>query len=498
MQSEPIGREVLIEDRLAVHVFEQRFATPAGNVDTWVYLSAGLGRVGQKELMLVARRPEGAEAGEYPRELLEPYQQLFARAENKRFSDVGSCMPFQEGAPMNFGGNTFAGLLFTLPQRLPGRMIVPPHLLGVPLTAEEIEAARQFGVVRLMTHFARHHRFYPTTPWIEDNRPELPDDGNQSLLARTRRAHLRGAVAYLHGWVRGPQADGPVGLAGQRVVLQLHPQVRDALLQQTEGMEPGQPRVLFTDPDPRSHAALHPASGRKGLHSVGAGAQDTVRIAANFLLISVGEPQDRAGIAEDGLALALQAQTWERLRQAIAAGQPLRAEPDQGQGLGFELMWLHEAWNDPVRGLPLPPAGQEPSASGGIESVAGETQITDGLPGIGFSRFSGIQFITPESEVPHRLDRAALDAFTAKVAAAVENWTAHTASEGGADLALEYELRLDGRVDVTARYRPTPDEKNLERLKQQLVRLPPPKVTLGPVRFRLLFALWGGTGAKLD
>ncbi len=496
MQSEPIGQEVLVADRLAVHVFEQRFATPTGDVDAWAYLSAGLGRIGQKELMLVARRPEGAEQGDYPRELLEAFRQLFARAESKRVSDVGSCMRFQEGAPVEFDGNSYAGMLFSLPQRLPGRMIVPPHLLGVPLTAAEIDAARQFGVVRLMTHLARKHRFYPTPPWIESERPELPDDPNQSLLARTRRAHLRGAVAYLHGWVRGAQAEGPVGLAGQRVVLQLHPQVRHSLLQHTEGMEQGQPRVLFTDPDARAHAALHPASGRQGLHSVGAGAQDTVRIAANFLLISVGEPQDRAGIAEDGLALALRSQTWERMRQAIASGQPLRAEPDNGQGLGFELMWLHEAWNDPVRGVPLPPAGQEPGAAGAIES--GEPQVAGGLPNVGFSRFSGIQFVTPESEVPHRLDRAALDAFIGRVAAAVEDWTAHTASEGGADLALEYELRLDGRVDVTARYRPTPDETNLERLKQQLVRLPPPKVKLGPVRFRLLFALWGGTGAKLD
>lgn len=65
--------------------------------------------------------------------------------------------------------------------------------------------------------------------------------------------------------------------------------------------------------------------------------------------------------------------------------------------------------------------------------------------------------------------------------------------QAGKDIALEGTLQPDGKADFKLASRPLVDEQQMEIFYNSLLRVPRPTVHEGPVEFRAVFLLWGGS-----
>jgi len=68
-----------------------------------------------------------------------------------------------------------------------------------------------------------------------------------------------------------------------------------------------------------------------------------------------------------------------------------------------------------------------------------------------------------------------------------------TQTQPGKDIALEGTLQPDGKADFKLASRPLVDEQQMESFYNSLLGLPRPAVHEGPVEFRAVFLLWGGS-----
>jgi hypothetical protein len=68
-----------------------------------------------------------------------------------------------------------------------------------------------------------------------------------------------------------------------------------------------------------------------------------------------------------------------------------------------------------------------------------------------------------------------------------------TQTQPGKDIALEGTLQPDGKADFKLASRPLVDEQQMESFYNSLLGLSRPTVHEGPVEFRAVFLLWGGS-----
>jgi hypothetical protein len=66
-------------------------------------------------------------------------------------------------------------------------------------------------------------------------------------------------------------------------------------------------------------------------------------------------------------------------------------------------------------------------------------------------------------------------------------------SQPGKDLAVQWTLQTDGKANFKLQSRPQLDDKQMQSFYDDLQKLPRPAVREGPVEFRVVFQLWGGS-----
>lgn len=108
------------------------------------------------------------------------------------------------------------------------------------------------------------------------------------------------------------------------------------------------------------------------------------------------------------------------------------------------------------------------------------------------SKLRGVQLATPEDEIERAIKADALSTFMKSIEAAVARRFAAMPAQAGQELLVQCELPARGAPEIALASRPGLDDAALKPLHADLVRLPGPKRTGGPVRFQMLFALWGG------
>jgi hypothetical protein len=173
------------------------------SIPCWTYISDGLAEVGQKEVVFTIRRKTGETPDSIPAEPLQWFELLYSFAQRGEFAnDEYSNTEFL--ASDFLGRNDITMVVYTRPQPLGG---LPPNVLpeeylqAVALTEPEAAVAKEYGVLRALSHLGLSVRYFPYPPWIDRERNSVitPDDLSESVVGKCMPICIPGIQAVKEG-----------------------------------------------------------------------------------------------------------------------------------------------------------------------------------------------------------------------------------------------------------------------------------------------------------
>lgn len=447
----PVSHEV-IAGELVVHIHRHELESRGEVIPCWSYVSEGLERHGQQEIVFTIRRRDREAEQPVPPDPLLFLQAVHGFAEQGRIVYAGGTTQF--GERDLFG---FKGVLYLRAQRLAGVSLPPRALAGVLLTEPEVSVANRFSGTRVSSRLGHRYRRYPYPPWADRDRSSLamPELNEPTLLAQLPVVQLAGASA----------ASTP----DSGLTLRLRESSSRDLKGVLEQVPEGQPFALALEVDPRADGCLVWEGPTQSTPSaIAPEGSSGSRVCGCFLaFVSTPEAEDGMKIVEDGFALTLTPANWALILEAIQETRPTRVE-SAGSPL-FALEWVSDDyWNDSA-----PPKTSH-----------------DPLPS-GVAKLEETFLLTPEAQLSTRVNVEGLATYIRKIANAVEeHFSEHEHSPEG-ELLFKVEVAPSADPILTLECKPTLKGLQLEGLSDLVRSVKPPELG-GPIEFQLRFSLGSG------
>ncbi len=431
----------LIPEELDVRVFRHQIETAGGPIACWSYVTDGLRRLGQRDVVFTLRRMPDEDDEAYPRDPLDYFQLMYQQASAGKTVETGGYSRFSRPGGV-LGRKGAVGMNYVPATPLKGVNYPDRMLSAMLVTSDEIDAIRAHGNYRLLSllGFRSHHFPYPQ--WSDRRRPSLlcMADVKKSLLGTTALATARGLYARR-----------------QRHQVHVHlPDDRAATLlkKRLEALPARGPFVLLTDPDPEAKARLVWKPGMP-VETIGSENRPEASLTGGFVAFFMSSKAvEGVHVCEDGFAVSMRRPTWERVRNALLHDESFTMPAEDGS---MKLVCGMEAEVEPVH-----PAGSH--------------------------------YYQNEEQLKTRVSADELAWFDRRVGHVVEDHFAETPASDGEALTVFCAVRpgLHAKFWVVCQ----PDEMpsgSHKLLLRRLAALKPPKVS-GAVAWAQKFELWGGTG----
>lgn len=431
----------LIPEELDLRVYRHQIETLDGPISCWSYVTDGLRRHGQRDVVFTLRRHPDEADDSFPRDPFDYFQLMHQQARSGKAVEAGGYSRFSR--PGGFlGCNGAVGMTYVLAGPLPGVNYPDRMLAAMMVTSDEVDAIRAHGSYRLLSLLGRHAKHFPYPPWSERNRPSLLGlpDVKKSLLGTTPLATARGLYARR-----------------QRQNVHVHmPDDRAATILQKrlEQLPPRGPFVLLTDPDPEAKARLVWKPGMP-VETIGCDDRPDVSLTGGFIAFFMSSKAvEGVHVCEDGFAISMRRPTWDKVRKALLNDEPFTMPSENGS---FNLVCGMETQVEPVHQ-------------------------------------AGSHYYQSVDEVKMRVSPDELAWFDSRVGRVVEDHFAEATSRDGEALTVFCAVRPGQHAKFWVECRPDEMPSGSQKLLlRRLAALKPPKVT-GPVAWAQKFDLWGGTG----
>lgn len=432
-----IDQVQLLDGFATVRLYAHEIAPEgAERVLCWSYVTEGLGRYGQREIVLTVRRAPGEELP--PGDGIGLLELVARAAKEGNLVDRGGISGF---GPRGFLANpSLRGLVYAPAQPLAGVVVPEGALAAVFLFGDEFEAVRRFGPLRVLARLGRATKHYPFPPWGERAREPLAG-ALESILDK---------VAAL------PMPNAAVLIEPDHVVLRLAPACAPLFAEALASLPPTMVFTLHPSLASDAAACLVWTPGQTAPSAISLPAFDGSRLGACFLGFVPQQAAEETRLFEDGVMLMLPNEAWADLRAALAEGKPYRFEKGEGErAFGLE-------WRSPV------------------ESLVSAMRVV---------------LLTPEAKIRSTIETGVLAAYMNELDAAVREAVGRLPAMAGCDLVVEAVLAPARLPALTLASNPLePPEALRATLPPKLEAVGGPDVR-SEIRFQLLFQLWGGAPA---
>jgi hypothetical protein len=465
MDSFPVRIE-LVDGELAVRVYVHEVMSKAGPVPCWTYVSEGMLKHWQKEMIFTLARDPQIDPRAFPEDPMRLMSSAYSMAAEGR--------TVREGGHSQLIDPVFLGhrsIVYVRPTELPGVRIPAPSIAVVLLKDEEFEVAGKFGVNRVMVNLGRAYRHYPWPPWSDPSRSVLPvaSDLNSS---------------FLMGLPLAPAPGVSVLQEGGQVVLQSVRKAAEYLREGMKDLDPGMPRVLLTDLDPTADSCLVWQPGQEGPEAIAKQDSEGDRLAGCFIAFVPGQTADGGRICEDGYAMMLTDESWSAIRRCIETEKPLSI-PGKGGELGFRWNWIPNEYHNPVDGNvyynddgwhtfhPLKPQ---------LESAPGAADL------------QAVIMLNQAWELGTRVGVEELSEYMKALSHESSEYFQDFPEVSQQDLLLQVTVGLGSLAETRLATRPGIGSEAARGLRGRLARVPTPVVEGSAISFQLRIAVRGGTG----
>jgi hypothetical protein len=431
----------VIPEELDVRVYRHQIESASGPIPCWSYVTDGLRRHGQRDVVFTLRRDLNEDPAAFPRDPLDYFQLMYQQARAGKAVGVGGYSRFSR--PGGFLGCAGAvGMTYVTAAPLKGVNYPDKMLAALLVTSDEIDAIKAHGSYRLLSLLGYRAHHYPYPQWSERLRPSLLNiqDVKKSLLGSTPLATARGMYA------RRQRNQVHVHLPDERAAT--------ILQKRLEQLPARGPFVLLTDPDPEAKARLVWKPGMP-VETIGSDGRPDASLTGGFIAFHMSSKAvEGVHVCEDGFAISMRRITWEKVKKSLLHDEPFTMHAENG---GLNLVCGMETEAEPVHQ-------------------------------------AGSRYYHPEDQLKTRVSPDELAWFDRRVGHVVEDHFADAAAGDGEALTVFCAVRpgLHAKFWVECRPDEMPSSSH-KLLLRRLAALKPPKVT-GPVAWAQNFELWGGTG----
>jgi hypothetical protein len=445
-------RAEVVPGKLYVSVYAHEIPSGDDKVPCWSFVSEGLERSGQHEIMVTLRRSRGKGWQDYSNDLFALYGQILAHVEQGQkfgpYDTIGLS-----------GIDTFLGrkgrwAMICIPAEMFDGVEVPfQALAAVLIRDDEIEVVEKSSSLRVASMLGLAYRYYPCPPWSELGRKPVVS-AKQFAKSFLNKFQIQPAPGVMVS-----SAAANLGVPGKKTIAL---RVEGSSLQRINAFLGARSIpdmfALMTDPDPEAtmRYAWMPAEGKTGVIFADMGPW----ITGSFVAFVVGDDLEEAGNeVEDGIALVLAPATFARIKAALASGKPASI-PVGTEGTVLEISFTQTFPVDPL----LP-----------------KSFVPD-----------SIGFVQAQSELAARLgDTSVLKDYVKVFASAVQSALAGADRGDARGLLVAVGLRPGKKIKVwTEAIEGTLPEATLKKLDESLAGVYAIEVQDGPVAFVLKGNLW--------
>lgn len=307
----------LIPGELSAQVYDHLLPTRQGVIPCWTYVSEGLERYQQPELVFTLVHPaETTVPSEDPLRLLQMIKGL---AEHGRVVHAGGVTQFGQ---RNFLGRHLA---YIPAQNLPGVPLPQSAICAILVTDDEVAEIQEFGITRVMARLGQAASYYPCSPCSDPLRlgVSFAETRKNTILAGVVRLRVPGCRVY--------QANG-------RVVLLLATGVGALLASQLAEVPADSAFALLTDLDPAADGCFVWEPGQSEPAAITPEGSTGSRICGCFITFAVGQAEDGVCGVEDGFGVFLTLKSWRGIQKAIEEETRLQIPPANGR-MAFVVDW---------------------------------------------------------------------------------------------------------------------------------------------------------------
>jgi hypothetical protein len=311
----------LVPDQLAVTIYLHEETSIAGKIFCWSYLSEGLIKLDQKEILLTLRINEDEDRNKFPTSPLQVFLLLYKLATQQKQVDIGGIFKLGARGLFGFPG---AGLTFLLNN--PTQSILKqPTLSCILLTEEELSVAHNINFTRVVGRMGYEQNHYPCLPWNNRQRQGLPLRAmlQESAVKNTARLSMKHTACYMEG--------------GETVVLNIPAGLRNLLIKAIAKNTHTKPLCLLTQLLPGHDGCLAWLPHKNASQIVSAPDSTCEFIGGSFLLLTPGQSSDGATMLEDGYTVTLKDESWQLFLSSLANGRDLLIN-GTGGNMNFALV----------------------------------------------------------------------------------------------------------------------------------------------------------------
>jgi len=475
---------------LHVRIIPHTVSTPIESVACWTYLTDGLAVLGQKELALTLARAAGETAP--PLDALQFFEAVWPQAKAGRMVDVGDFTKMHQGGLL--GRSDFQGVIYLPAQEWIGVTYAGPTLQAVVVTGDEIDAAMNYGALRILGELGLAHRAFPTAAWVDRARPPLrtPEATQRdSLIAKTptysapgvfvkQFARRLASTAVLPARVPG---DTAVDFLEPEVVLSLPASTATALNDALRQLPDDRPFTLVARVDPSSRASFVWVPGERTPAVIGFEGYGGRQISLDALtLIPLPDASSSGTMFEDSAAFTLGKRDWESVRDALRGGRPARVATT-GYFAALRIEWRQERGAEPPPGLV---ARYSPTP------YTSECVSPTFKPDVPVHRCGTMTPYTNAAMASHMSSVNLLADFMTVIDFEVGGFAySHLDLLEGQGLSLFLSMHPDRGARYWPEFRPGVSPDLVAELESRLTKIEVPKVSETPMIFGLFYILWG-------
>lgn len=457
----PPARFELIEGSLFAGINLHEVNLGNSQFSCWSYLSDGLSKYGQKEMSFLVKIAAGKEDDEYP---LAPLGFLYT------VKDYASKGQFVDDWDITEFGNTgfiapqFRALAYLPPESISAFENTNQLITGVPITDEELNIVKTYGMTRLIGLLGQAFSHYPCPPWVDLERKSV-------VTAATLQAMQQSIVAKLpHLRVPGVT----VSLTENDIVLRVQPRARGFLEQQLKQIPDSFPIVLRADLDRHANGLLvwQSANDQQAPSAITPPGSDGSRISGAFIIFIPEQDETEGQVLEDGFVLRVKNDVWQILRKHLFNGTNVRIMADTA-GMNLVLEWV----------------GKE---SDNTQTVEPQSQQVGDVQATG-AQVKQLVLLTSETECANSISPQLLANFASLIETTVVQFFARSPRPcpGVTELVVLCKILPQKKSEWTINAMPAEEAspEKLTELQAQLDSLSVPSLTGEPISFKVIFSL---------
>jgi hypothetical protein len=294
----PVERD-LVPNLLRVRVHLHQIDTQDGLLRCWTYVTDGLRRHRQKEIVFTFRCADGVPPFPFPEDPFSLFATIDQFAQNGQLVDVGGVTQF--ASPLFFGRH----LMYTHAQTFPEVPAPVDALAAILVTEDELRTVREFGVLRVMYRLGFAASYFQCPPWSHPVRQSTTY--GPTVLERMP-----------HGRVSGVR----VVRERERTTVRVNATALTILRGNFAELDTQSPVAILTDLDPAANACLICRPGQTGIEGIAPPGSDGSRLAGCFVMFVASHDHNEVRVFEDGFVLMLTDAAWADVRQALTGAAP--------------------------------------------------------------------------------------------------------------------------------------------------------------------------------